>query len=364
MSFGKNRSSGGTRFDPELKQRLLDTFETGRTLSQTPYNPYMRARVSPFSPYELEGMNRGIRAARAAQGRRAMQSAANQSYAEMQRSNPELITVTDVETAASSPTAASYTGPTDSQYTATSLSNTDLSPYQNTYEDAVVKSALGDIEEARQLQQTADAASATRAGAFGGSRDALVRAETNRRALEQSAKTASDLRRSGFESSALRAEADAARAQQMGMAKYEGALRGAQGGLDASMANLHGGIATRAQDYARQQTNKDRAYRAALAKQQAGLDASRARLAASQQFGGQATNVRGMQMEDARAIQAYGQQQRDLAQQQMDDDYRRHIEQQEYPFRMLDVLRGSAGLLPSPSMQYQKGRSFNFSTGG
>ena len=239
MSFGKNRSSGGTRFDPELKQRLLDTFETGRTLSQTPYNPYMRARVSPFSPYQLEGMNRGIRAARAAQGRRAMQAAANQSYAEMQRANPELIAVTGVDQATTAPTSASYTGPTDSQYTATSLSNMDLSPYQNTYEDAVVKSALGDIEEARQLQQTADAASATRAGAFGGSRDALVRAETNRRALEQSAKTASDLRRSGFESSALRAEADAARAQQMGMAKYEGALRGAQGGLDGEPARRH-----------------------------------------------------------------------------------------------------------------------------
>lgn len=97
------------------------------------------------------------------------------------------------------------------QVSAERLRDTSLSPYQNTYENQVVQSSLDDIERARQMQQNQNAAQATASGAFGGDRQGIVQAETNRAALEQSARTAAALRQSGYESAAQRAEGDITR---------------------------------------------------------------------------------------------------------------------------------------------------------
>lgn len=72
--------------------------------------------------------------------------------------------------------------------------------YMNPYEDAVVQQALADIQKAGQERATQIGGAAAGAGAFGGSRFAVENALLNRDILEQSARTAGQLRRSGYES--------------------------------------------------------------------------------------------------------------------------------------------------------------------
>jgi hypothetical protein len=71
-----------------------------------------------------------------------------------------------------------------SQVQAGQLSDTDLSAYMNPYEDTVVQGALGDIERMRQGAITGNQASATQAGAYGGSRHGIADSETNRSAFD------------------------------------------------------------------------------------------------------------------------------------------------------------------------------------
>jgi hypothetical protein len=88
-----------------------------------------------------------------------------------------------------------------------------ISKFTNPYQQEVIDSAMGDIERQRQMQQVTDASSATRAGAFGGTRQAVQSALTNEAALRQGASTAAQLRSQGYGQAATLAQ----QAQQMGL---------------------------------------------------------------------------------------------------------------------------------------------------
>ena len=67
---------------------------------------------------------------------------------------------------------------------------------------------MADIDRARQMQSNMTDAQATSAGAFGGSRQALMQAENNRNFLDQSARTASGLRQAGYQNAQQAAMGD------------------------------------------------------------------------------------------------------------------------------------------------------------
>jgi hypothetical protein len=104
---------------------------------------------------------------------------------------------------------------------------------------------------------------------------------------------------------------------------------------------------------------QDAALRAALANQQAGLAGAGQRLQSGQQLANFGGDLRGMQFSDAQALQGVGNQQRMAGQQLLDDRYRRFADQRDFPFRMFDVLRSGAGLLPNPLSSQSSGRGFN-----
>ena len=92
------------------------------------------------------------------------------------------------------PMAVSSTDPVTGQ----PLSAQGISQFFNPYESQVVGGALSDIERARQMQANQLGAQAQAAGAFGGSRQAIMESELGRNALERAAQTAANLRSSGF----------------------------------------------------------------------------------------------------------------------------------------------------------------------
>jgi len=84
-------------------------------------------------------------------------------------------------------------------YGAEQLAGRDLSAYTNPYENTVVNQSLSDIERARKMAANQTDAQATAMGAFGGSRQALMASENNRNFLDQSARTAGQLRQQGYQ---------------------------------------------------------------------------------------------------------------------------------------------------------------------
>ena len=464
----KSKSSQETTFDPELKGAALGTYRAGQRVAALPYAPYDAATVAPMSPFQLEGMNRTVDVARAGMGQPQVQAAMNaaQNVAQFQ---PGQVTQQNVNTQFN-PSQVQGQGVTATQMgmdrigplgqvggvnaqqvgmanavptqnvqadriNAGQFSQTDMNPYMNQYQQGVIDPALRDIERARQMQQNQNAASAVSAGAFGGSRQGLVEAETNRAALQRSADTAARLRQQGFESGAQRMQNDLNRSLA---ADTSSAQLGLQGDLANQRAGLQSGLAAQGQntqrmlanqsadlrgqqlsqlaqqqnvqnDLARQranqgtrsqmeqaqmrgnlaadtttannmmraqqlnqaaglqamgmgsqaeQANMQAALRAGMANQQAGLQGAAQNLAGTGMLGNLANQYRGMNFGDAQAITGVGQQQRQVGQQMLDDQYRRYLDARNFPLQMFDVLRGATGMLPSPVMQSGSSRSF------
>jgi hypothetical protein len=80
----------------------------------------------------------------------------------------------------------------------TPFGEADIAKFFNPYQEQVVQGALGDIERTRLMQEQANRDQATRARAFGGSRQAVVSGMTNEAALRQAATTGAQLRSAGY----------------------------------------------------------------------------------------------------------------------------------------------------------------------
>lgn len=180
--------------------------------------------------------------------------------------------------------------PTSTAFQAAQTQQADIDKFMNPYTRDVVDQSLADIERARMQQANQAAAQATAAGAFGGSRGALMEAEVARNALEQGARTASDLRRRGFEFASQMGQQDVARRQQALQqnaqqqlqamlanqasslsASQTGAQIGAQMGMAGQKLALEKALADQAAYARAREFSLGQGMQAALANQAAGL---------------------------------------------------------------------------------------------
>lgn len=86
-----------------------------------------------------------------------------------------------------------------SNITPGSLATTDLTPYMNKFDSGVIDPTLSDWMRGRGMAQTADDSRAGLAGAFGGSRDGVVRAETSRAYDDNLSRTLAGLHQASFD---------------------------------------------------------------------------------------------------------------------------------------------------------------------
>ena len=114
------------------------------------------------------------------------------------------------------------------QIQAQSFADADLSAYRNPFQEQVIDAQLADIE--RQRGQTAERidADASKAAAFGGSRQAIQQAESDRNFGDIAARTGADLRSQGFQQASAMYQQDAARQMQADLANQQAGLSGAQ----------------------------------------------------------------------------------------------------------------------------------------
>lgn len=168
MSKGGGSSSTQTQqqqLDPDVKARMLQNYDFALNVANREYQPYPYQRIAGFSPTQETAFQQVAGAAQSAQ-------------------QP----ITQAQDIARQ--AAGYTPSTIAAGMAT---------YQNPYTEQVVNTTLSDIDRARQMANQQTAAQAVRAKAFGGSRQGVAEAETNRAAMEQAARTAAQLRSQGFQ---------------------------------------------------------------------------------------------------------------------------------------------------------------------
>ena len=83
-----------------------------------------------------------------------------------------------------------------------------VNSFYNPFQEQVIDNTMADLNRGRQLQIQSDQDSAIGRGAFGGSRSAVLEAETNRNFADRAGNVAANLRQQGFDSSVNNAMAD------------------------------------------------------------------------------------------------------------------------------------------------------------
>ena len=206
MSKGKSTQSVSLPAYQEAQAKEL--FQAGKSLAATPFVPYTGPRVAGFNPDQLRQFEatRGL-------FKTGMQYDPLTGIQELaQKEAPQIGQVG-------------------------SLLGADIGAYQSPYTQQVIDQSMADIQRQADIARRQAQSRAIGAGAFGGSRSALLETESQRPYIEQQARTAAGLRQAGFEQAQRAAESDIARQQQMAMFAPELELRARQ-----QQAGLLGGV--------------------------------------------------------------------------------------------------------------------------
>ena len=261
-----------------------------------------------------------------------------------------------------------------------SFLNQNMQAYMNPYTQAVTQQSLADLERSRQLQQQQTAAQATAARSFGGSRQGVAEAETNRAYGENAARLLAQQNAAGYEAAQRASEADLARsmqaqqlnqaqdlattqqslqlAGQFGLANQDAALRAALAnqGIDLSVGQLNTqnaqqvALANQAAQNQMSQFNAANFLQANLANQGAGLQANQQRLGAASQLANIAGQGQQMGLLGAQALQQAGGMQQGFSQQQLDAIRNLPLEQQQILNQALGInVGGGSGMQSSSS---------------
>lgn len=277
-------SKGSTSTKAELpawqKQMYEEAYNLGKGVSQQPFIPYTGAQVAGFNPDQLRQFEATRGMVGASQqydpraGLQALATAPTPTISPVtgrtaqigQVAAPQAATIQTIPTFGGA-TIQQLQGPTAAQIGTVQapqfrgLLDTDIGAYQSPYQQQVIDLALQDIQRQSDLARGQAQSRAIGAGAFGGSRSALIESEATRPFAEQAARTAASLRQSGFQQAQQAAQADLARQQQLGVF---GAEQAQQRALQQAQLEQQAGLTGFGAE-------RERALRQADLAQQAGL---------------------------------------------------------------------------------------------
>src|SRR5210317_1383490 len=228
------------------------------------------------------------------------------------------------------------------------LLSQDIGAYQSPFQQQVIDTAMQDIQRQADIARGGAQERAIRAGAFGGSRSALLESESQRPYVEQMARTAAGLRQAGFEQAQRAAQADLARQQQLGIfgagQEQQRAAQQAQLGQQAGIFGAELGQQRRMQQAQLQQQRQlgglDIAGRAALTQPQLEMQAR-------QQRAGLRGGLAGQQLQGLGLLGGIGQQQQALQQRAIDAQRGEFGRALAYPRQQLGSLQGAVfGMSP------------------
>ena len=352
LTGGGGSAAGQTtttqQVDPQTQAMQQDLYRRSQQIAQQPFIPYTGPMVAGFSPDQLRQFQatRGLfESGMGYDPTQALQGMAQEQF------KPTIQPVTGFEAptieATQAPGAAQI-GPVSAPQFRGLLSQ-DIGAYQSPYQQQVIDLAMGDIQRQADIARGSAQDRAIRAGAFGGSRSALLESESQRPYAEQMARTAAGLRQSGFEQAQRAAQSDLARQQQLGVfgagQEQQRALQQAQFGQQAGIFGAELGQQRRMQQAQLQQQRQlgglDIAGRAALTQPQLEMQARAQR---SGLLGGLA----GQQLQGLGLLGGIGQQQQALQQQAIGAQRGEFQRALQYPQQQLGLLAtGVSGMQPT-----------------
>ena len=233
-------SKGSTTTKAELpewqKKMYEEAYSLGKGVSQQPFIPYTGAQVAGFNPDQLRQFEATRGMVGASQqydpraGLQALATAPTPTISPVtgrtaqigQVAAPQAASIQAIPTFGGA-TIQQLQGPTAAQIGTVQapqfrgLLDVDMGAYQSPYQQQVIDLALQDIQRQSDIARGQAQSRAIGAGAFGGSRSALIESEATRPFAEQAARTAASLRQSGFQQAQQAAQADLARQQQLGV---------------------------------------------------------------------------------------------------------------------------------------------------
>jgi len=189
---GTGKQTVSQTIDPAQMALYEDLYGRAKGIAAQPFVPYTGLRVAGFSPDQL-------RAFEATRG--------------LFETGMQYDPLTDIRGIAEAPIP--------------SLLSTDISAYQSPFQQQVIDTTMADIQRQADIARQKAQDVAIGAGAFGGSRSAILEAESQRPFADVMARTAAGLRQTGFEQAQRAAESDIAR--QMRGREFQAGLLGRLG---------------------------------------------------------------------------------------------------------------------------------------
>ena len=156
--MSKGTSTSTTEINPELLAMYKTVFSGAESAAGLPFEPYTAPQVAGFNPDDIASFD-----------------ATRGQFADAMSYNPRGML---------------------SSYGDEAL---DISAYQNPYETDVINRSIQDLDRARQIQIVDSQDRAVGAGAFGGSRSAILEKDADRGYYDAVGRTVADLRKSGFD---------------------------------------------------------------------------------------------------------------------------------------------------------------------
>jgi hypothetical protein len=314
---------------PEYARPYFEDIMTrGQAASQAQYQPYTGERIAPFSPMQQQafqgisqlGPSPLLGTAAGLTGLGAQQAAQAGQYTPL--------TAGEVF---GRPGAMVGTG----SFAQPGVAGAYMSPYMQNVVDIQTREAQRQADVARTGRQ----AQATGAGAFGGSRQAIMEAEAARNLAQQKGDIQAQGQQAAFQQAQQAYQTDAARR------------------LQARLANQQAGLA------GLQAAEQSRQFGAGL-----GMQGVQQLLGAAGQMGQLGQTAYGQQMGALQAQQQAGAQQQAQAQQMRDLGYEEFMRQQYYPQSQLQflssLLRGSVVAPQQTQYSYQQAPSLASQLGG
>ena len=185
MSKGKTRTESVAELPAWQEAQFKELFSRAQGVSRQPFIPYTGPMVAGFSPDQLR---------------------------QFQATRGLFETGMQFDPTKGLQTLAQEARPMTGQ--AASLLGQDIGAYQSPYQQQVIDLAMQDIQRQADIARGGAQERAIRAGAFGGSRSAILEAESQRPFAEVMARTAAEQRERGYGQALRAAESDIARQMQ------------------------------------------------------------------------------------------------------------------------------------------------------
>lgn len=346
---------GGTNstIDPRVFDLLSANYKNAQGIANKPFVPYTDSLVATPGAATQMGQNTILGGAMDA-GKGALDTAVGSASGLLNFTPPPLTAPT-----AALPQLSPAHGFSNPTITRGDIANINpqtglggIDAYMNPYISSVIDTSLKDLNRAREVGINQNASDATLSHAFGGDRQGVTDAETNRAYLDAAARTAANLRAQGFDTASGLLQNDQAKNLQGQLANQ---------GVDLSVANTNTGYNQAAQMFNTAEANKmeqlgagivsdTNKYNAGLEQQSnmanleallksAGIDLSATGLLGS--LGGEQQN---QFTTGAGQVLGVGAQQDAQQQALLNAAYQQFLRQQGYPIDMQQVLNSALGL--------------------